>query len=251
MRARSIKPGLYKDEDLATLPMEARWLFPALWMLSDCLGRLEDRPKMIKAEAFPYDDNVGVAMVHRLLGLLHDAGFIRRYEVDGRGYIQVVNFEKHQNPHKNEKDRGSQIPDPPIVDVVPKITRAIPLITGALPSQDGTSRDDSGIMIHVSLNPPPQEIPKLDCHSEYPLTIAEIRKHDPAIDEMFVLRLVHTTVQHCMSHPKFPESELAKITDKVISQACAESFATGPPGHRAGLLLKRVPPIIVTWALEP
>lgn len=94
-------------------------------------------------------------------------------------------------------------------------------------------------------------IPPLNCQSEYPLTIAEIRKRDPATDEIFVLRLVHTTVQHCMSHPKFPQDEIVKITDNVIAKACAESFATGPPNHRAGLLLNRVPPIIVSWALEP
>ncbi len=82
-----------------------------------------------------------------------------------------------------------------------------------------------------------QALPKIECQSEYPLTIAEIRKRDPATDEMFVLRLVHTTIQHCMSHPKFPEAELPKITDKVLSKACAQSFATGP--------------IIVSWALEP
>jgi hypothetical protein len=112
VRARNIKPGLYKDEELACLPIEARYLFPGLWLLADVKGRLEDRPRWIKSEIYPYDDQILASRVDELLKLLHEAGFIRRYEVEGNKYIQVVNFEKHQHPHKNEVARGSHIPAP-------------------------------------------------------------------------------------------------------------------------------------------
>ena len=91
---------------------------------------------------------------------------------------------------------------------------------------------------------------KLPCVSEFPATIAEIRKHDPAVDEAFVRGLSIRAVQHCMSAPSFPPETLEKITDKVLARAVAESFATGPPKHRAGLLLNRVPNILVAWAVE-
>jgi hypothetical protein len=133
MRARNIKPGLWKDEDLAALPVEARYLFPGLWCMADCKGRLEDRPRLIKSELFPFDDAVGAAKVHHLLQLLHDAEFITRYEVAGRQYIQVINFERHQNPHKQEKAKGSQIPDPPMVDVRQKKTEVVPLNSDVVP----------------------------------------------------------------------------------------------------------------------
>ncbi len=45
-----------------------------------------------------------------LLNELAKRDFIRRYEVDGVRYIQVTNFSKHQNPHRNE--RQSEIPAP-------------------------------------------------------------------------------------------------------------------------------------------
>ncbi len=86
--------------------------------------------------------------------------------------------------------------------------------------------------------------------SEYPLTIAEIRKHDPAVDEQFVRGLVTKTIQHCLSSKEFPQDKIGVLTDKNMARLCRESYTTGPPGHRTGLLLNRVPPIAVTWAQE-
>lgn len=104
MRARGIKPGFYKNADLAECSAFARLLAPGLWMLADRAGRLEDRPKQIKGEIFPYD-NVDV---DALLGELEKWNHIIRYSVDGKNYIQIAHFEKHQNPHIKEKQ--SDIP---------------------------------------------------------------------------------------------------------------------------------------------
>lgn len=107
MRARNLKPGFFKNEQLAELPPLTRILFQGLWCLADRRGRLEDRPKRIKAEVLPYDD----WDVDRALDDLARAGFIVRYEIDGKRYIQVVNFERHQSPHVREPE--STIPPPP------------------------------------------------------------------------------------------------------------------------------------------
>ncbi|MFL9904658.1 hypothetical protein PQR71_42135 [Paraburkholderia fungorum] len=100
-RARNIKPGVMENEDLAELAPIARLLFIYLWMLADREGRLEDRPKKIKAKALAYDDGVDA---DELLKDLQVGGFIIRYEVDGGKYIQIINFLKHQKPHSNEVD---------------------------------------------------------------------------------------------------------------------------------------------------
>lgn len=105
-RARNIKPGFYRDAALVELPIEARLLFPGLWMLADRAGRLEDKPKQIKMEIYPAD----CFDVDVLLNQLQDAGLIVRYVANGIKYIQVVNFDKHQNPHRDEKP--SIIPAP-------------------------------------------------------------------------------------------------------------------------------------------
>jgi len=99
-RARNIKPGFFKNEELADLGPEAMLLFAGLWTLADKEGRLEDRPRRIKAELFPYFD----INVHDLLESLADGRFILRYSVGGSSYIQVVNFKSHQRPHSNESE---------------------------------------------------------------------------------------------------------------------------------------------------
>lgn len=104
MRARNIKPGFFKNEQLLECSMAARLLFPGLWMMADRNGYLEDRPKKIKIEIFPAD-NVDIPS---LLQELSDNGLIIRYEVDGKRYIYIPNFAKHQTPYQNEK--ASEIP---------------------------------------------------------------------------------------------------------------------------------------------
>jgi hypothetical protein len=104
-RARNIKPGFFRNADLAELPYEARLLFIGLWTIADRSGRMEDRPKQIKMELFPADS----LDVDALLGQLAAIGMVARYSHDGKRYLQVVNFAKHQNPHKDEK--VSTIPD--------------------------------------------------------------------------------------------------------------------------------------------
>jgi hypothetical protein len=99
--------------------------------------------------------------------------------------------------------------------------------------------------------PAPLVVAATAANSEYPKTITEIRKHDPAVDETFVRGLANKVSHTILSHPEFPQEEVERaVKDAVIAKACRESFATGPPGHRAGLLLSRVPNIIVSWGLE-
>lgn len=104
-RARNIKPALFKNEILGVADPIYTLLFESLWLLADRSGRLEDRPLRIKAETFPYREKIDM---DKLLTWLADNGFIIRYCIGGNRYIQIVNFEKHQNPHKNEPN--SEIP---------------------------------------------------------------------------------------------------------------------------------------------
>lgn len=105
-RTRNIKPGFFKDEELVDLGFAAMILFAGLWTLADREGRLEDRPRMIKAEVFPYTNT----NVEKLLCALHEHHFIIRYEMNGERYIQVRTWKKHQNP--NIKECASVIPAP-------------------------------------------------------------------------------------------------------------------------------------------
>ena len=104
-RARNLKPSLFKNEILGVADPLLTILFEGLWCLADREGRLEDRPLRIKAEIFPYRENLDI---NRYLTELSTLGFIKRYQIDGIALIWVVNFNKHQNPHKTERD--SELP---------------------------------------------------------------------------------------------------------------------------------------------
>jgi hypothetical protein len=107
-RIRGLKPDFFKDEDLAMLPFEARLLYQGLWCMSDREGRLEDRPKYLKVEIFPYD-NINIEKLLNMLSSPNiqdrpEKAFIRRYTVNGRKYIDIPEFSKHQSPHNTEKE---------------------------------------------------------------------------------------------------------------------------------------------------
>lgn len=97
-RARNIKPGFCRNEDLAECSAWARLCFALLPMLADREGRLEDRPRRIKGELFPFDS----VEVEPLLIELDRHGMIARYVLNGLGLIQILGFRKHQNPHHRE-----------------------------------------------------------------------------------------------------------------------------------------------------
>lgn len=98
-RARNIKPGLYKNEDLAECSIWARFIFPGLWMLADREGRLEDRPRRIKGELLPFD----IQDAEPLLKELEAHSFIIRYQNSDGAFIQISKFKEHQTPHYSEK----------------------------------------------------------------------------------------------------------------------------------------------------
>lgn len=110
-RARNIKPGFFKNEDLAECSPWARLCFAGLWTLADREGRLEDRPKRIKGELFAFDS----VEVDPLLNELQGRGFLVRYQNQDGMFIQISKFSAHQTPHYSEK--ASVIKPPAILDV--------------------------------------------------------------------------------------------------------------------------------------
>ncbi|MED6004901.1 MULTISPECIES: hypothetical protein [Enterobacteriaceae] len=106
-RARNIKPSFFNNDELAELDPLARLLFIGMWTIADFKGCFEYKPKRLKVQILPYDD----CDIEKLAINLDKSGFISIYSVQGQLYVKVLNFDKHQNPHKNEKDKGSDIPD--------------------------------------------------------------------------------------------------------------------------------------------
>ena len=106
-RARNIKPSFFTNDELSELEPLARLLFIGMWTIADYKGCFEYKPKRVKVQLLPYDD----CDIDSLAINLDKSGFISIYSVQGQLYVKVLNFDKHQNPHKNERDKGSDIPD--------------------------------------------------------------------------------------------------------------------------------------------
>jgi hypothetical protein len=106
-RTRLLKPGFFSNDLLAECEPLARLLFAGLWTLVDRDGRMECRHTKIKAQLLPYDN----CDVSSLMEQLAARGFVQVYAVDGRAFVQVNGFAKHQNPHPKETSEG--LPGPP------------------------------------------------------------------------------------------------------------------------------------------
>jgi hypothetical protein len=101
-RSRNLKPGFFTNVPLADLPPLARLLFAGLWPHCDREGRITDCVKKIKVLCLPFDDCDVDALLDALAG--GDDPFILRYEVDGKKYIQVLNWHRHQTPYAREPE---------------------------------------------------------------------------------------------------------------------------------------------------
>lgn len=150
-RSRNIKPGFFTDDELGELEPLARLLFIGMWTIADFKGDFEWRPKKLKVELLPWDDTDIVQLAINL----DKSGFIRFYSDQKKIYCRVVNFAKHQNPHKNEKVKGSEIPvySESMRQVVDLQTLTINLDqNGTTHDQNGTDPADSLNLIPDSLN---------------------------------------------------------------------------------------------------
>jgi len=174
-RARNIKPAFFDNDLLADIEPLGRLLFIGLWTIADYKGDLVYRGKRIKAQLLPYDNcDIDEIMIN-----LDKSGFIRFYSDGDSIYLNIPNFSKHQNPHKNERQKGSDIPE-----YSETMAQAVDLNTltinhdknGTTHDNNETNRADSLLLIpdSLSLNPdsPPEKkvvvakAPKFDFKNE-------------------------------------------------------------------------------------
>ena len=149
-RARNIKPSFFQNEELGELNPIDRLAFIGMWTIADFKGCIELRPKRLKVQLLPYDE----CDFELITNNLEQSGFISTYSVLGQRYIKIINFEKHQNPHKNERESGSEIPDINLRDDFTIKNNDLENIE-INPDKNGTAPADSLLLIPDSLNPQP------------------------------------------------------------------------------------------------
>jgi uncharacterized protein YneR len=110
-RIRTIKPQLFRHETLFNLeketglPIRLAWI--GLFTVVDREGRFRWRPKEIKLDILPWDDEVDF---DKILTALASVQLIQRYQVNGEFYGWIPTWHSHQ--HVNSKEAQSVIPGP-------------------------------------------------------------------------------------------------------------------------------------------
>ena len=112
-RIRTVKPDFFRHEGLqdleaANVGKYPMLVFEGLWGHCDKAGRFEWRPRMLKLDILPF---LAFDMTETL-GLLVEAGYIERYEVDGVQYGAIHTFTDHQRIGGKESQEPAKCPSP-------------------------------------------------------------------------------------------------------------------------------------------
>lgn len=105
-RIRTIKPEFPQSESVGKLSRDARLLYIQLWTIVDDEGRARAASRMLASLLYPYDDDAR-NLIDGWLGELEHGNHIRRYEVDGSHYLEIVKWLDHQ---KIDKASRSKLP---------------------------------------------------------------------------------------------------------------------------------------------
>lgn len=111
-RIRSIKPEFWMDRKLARkMSRDARMLYVGLWNQADEHARLNGDLMVIKGAVFPYDDDIDLTVIDKLLDEIASAECAIRYEVDEDPYVFLPKLSKHQRLEASKVP--SRLPPPP------------------------------------------------------------------------------------------------------------------------------------------
>lgn len=94
-RIRSIKPEFWSSEQVMECSPIARLLFVGLWNFCDDAGNHVNSERTIKAQVFPGDD-ITSSDVRRMLDELSSNGLIAIYMHEGKEFLHVTGWTKHQ-----------------------------------------------------------------------------------------------------------------------------------------------------------
>lgn len=96
MPNRIIKESICTSDSIAELGWFEEVLFYRLIVNCDDYGRFDGRTAVIKSFLFPLKAEISSSAVEDAISKLQKVGLVRRYFVDGAGYIEFPDWEKHQ-----------------------------------------------------------------------------------------------------------------------------------------------------------
>jgi len=189
-RARNIKPAFFTNDELAEIEPIGRLLFIGLWTIADCNGNVEWREKKIKAQILPYDS----CDVKEIMINLDKSGFVRFYSDGDKIYLNITNFDKHQNPHKNEREKGTETPE-----YSESMRQVVDLTTITI------NHDKSG------LNQDENETNRADSLNLIPDSPTPNKDNGRSIDQPYPLELVEKAFEHFWKIWKQAKKDIGKV----------------------------------------
>ena len=117
MPSRVIRGEFRSSKSMASVSMEAELTFAKLILSADDFGRLDARLQLLKSVLYPVREAVTKKKLKGWLDELAKDGCIRLYEVDGRPFLCLPNWETHRGKQRRRKE--PQIPPPPEGDTLP------------------------------------------------------------------------------------------------------------------------------------
>ena len=115
MPTRVVRGEILKSQSLSRVSLGAELLFRNLIALVDDYGRYDGDPEIIAAHAYPRRREIRAKQVSGWIDELVNAdgdgsGPVLIYVVDGKPYLQLVNWEKHRG--QSRRGSSSRWPDP-------------------------------------------------------------------------------------------------------------------------------------------
>ena len=154
MRIRTIKPEFWRSDDIAALSVEDRLLFIGLWSYVEDNGVGRDEPQLIQCDLYPLDTFTEASVrTHGGLMRLSQRGLITRYEgPDGRRYLQINSWDKHQKINRPSKPRFPQYNAANCTLTEGSLSPHCTL-TEPSPPEQGTGNREQGTGKHTLLGP--------------------------------------------------------------------------------------------------
>ena len=97
MPNRIIKESVCTSDTLDELSWFEEVVFYRLLVNCDDYGRMDGRAAIVKSRLFPLKSNVTERSITEALNKLSIVGLVTMYEYDGRPYLQLVTWERHQS----------------------------------------------------------------------------------------------------------------------------------------------------------
>ena len=96
MPNRLIKESICSSDTINELKWFEEVFFYRLLTVCDDYGRMDARPQILKGRMFPLKEDLRSGEIAKAMTALESAGLIHQYQVNGKPFLQVLTWNKHQ-----------------------------------------------------------------------------------------------------------------------------------------------------------